>query len=401
MSLIAMVFAVAASLGVLQCFAGWVAVARFATAPAPAPRRHPPITIMRPLCGDEPHLADALDTCCRQDYPVFQIVFGVQDAADPALAAVRDLRERFPARDITVVVDSTGHGRNRKVSNLINMLPSARHDVLAFSDSDLHLAPDYLTRLAAALEKPNTGLVSTLYVGRPPYRRLSTLLGSSQINYSFLPGALLARALGRQDCLGSTMALHRLTLERSGGLEALAEHLADDNVLGQRVAALGLDVDIADTVPAASVPEATLNALWHHEMRWARTIRALVPVSFGLSALQFPIFWALLACVLSGGAVPYLLLLGCAWVVRAAAAWGIEHALKPRLGGPGFAWGATVWLLPVRDILSIVEILASYSHGRVVWRGAVLEADRGVAGLLTPMPRPVFATHSGEESARS
>src|SRR5271169_4610407 len=208
MSLMAMTFSLVPG-WLLQCFAGWASVARFAAAPALAPQLLPPVTILKPLCGDEPLLTDALGSCCRQDYPIFQIVFGVQDAADPALAAVRNLRERFPEHDITVVVNSTVHGRNRKVANLINMLPSARYDILVFSDSDLHVAPDYLTRLVAALAKPTTGLVSTLCVGRPVHRRWPARLGGSQINYGFLPGALLARALGRQDCLGSMMALHR------------------------------------------------------------------------------------------------------------------------------------------------------------------------------------------------
>jgi ceramide glucosyltransferase len=384
MSVLVMVLALVTALGLVQCLAGWAAVIRFAAAPAPPPRQLPPVTILKPLCGDEPLLAETLLSCCRQDYPVFQIVFGVRDAADPALAVVRDLQEKFPERDITVIVDPTIRGRNRKVANLINMLPSARYDILVFSDSDLHLAPDYLMRLVAALERPNTGLVSTLYVGRPARRRWAPRLAAAQINYSFLPGALLARALGRQDCLGSTMALHCRTLERIGGLHALVDHVADDNVLGQRVAALGFAVDIADTVPAATVPEPTFSALWLHEMRWARTIRALVPVAFGVSAIQYPFCWALLACILSGGALPYVVLLGLAWAVRTTAAWGIDHALKPRFAPLDLAPVAPIWLLPFRDILSVIEVIASYSSNRVVWRGMMMEADNGVA--RTPAP---------------
>ena len=384
MSLLAMALAIVAGLGLVQCLAGWAAVIRFAAARTPAPRQLPPVTILKPLCGDEPLLAETLLSCCRQDYPVFQIVFGVRDAADPALAVVRDLQAAFPERDITIIVDPTMHGRNRKVANLINMLPSARYDVLVFSDSDLHLAPDYLTRLIAALERPNTGLVSTLYVGRPARRRWAPRLAAAQINYSFLPGALLARALGRQDCLGSTMALHRRTLERIGGLRALVDHVADDNVLGQRVVALGLGVDIADTVPAATVPEPNFTALWHHEMRWARTIRALVPVSFGASAIQYPLCWALLACILSRDALPYVILLGLVWAVRTAAAWGIDHALKPKFAPRDLAPAAPFWLLPFRDILSIVEIIASYCSDQVVWRGTMMRADNGVARVPLP-----------------
>src|SRR5579862_9244467 len=100
MSLLAMLFGLVAGLGLVQCFAGWAAVIRFAAAPAPAPRRLPPVTILKPLCGAEPLLAHALASCCRQDYPAFQIVFGVRDPADPALAVVRELQEKFPDSDI-------------------------------------------------------------------------------------------------------------------------------------------------------------------------------------------------------------------------------------------------------------------------------------------------------------
>ena len=105
--------------------------------------------------------------CAGRITPTWQIVFGVQDAADPAVAVVRRLQARFPAVDIALVADPTLHGRNRKVGNLINMMPAARHDVLVIADSDVHVRPDYLDRLVAALEQPGVGLVTTLYAGLP------------------------------------------------------------------------------------------------------------------------------------------------------------------------------------------------------------------------------------------
>ena len=126
-----------------------------------------PVTVLKPLHGDEPLLEEALASVCRQDYPTWQVVFGVQDPADTALPVVRRLQARFPDCDIAVVVDPTTHGRNRKVANLINMLPAAKHDVLVIADSDVHVAPDWLRRLVAALEAPGVGLVTTIYTGLP------------------------------------------------------------------------------------------------------------------------------------------------------------------------------------------------------------------------------------------
>lgn len=358
-----------AGLGILQHAAGLIVVRRFTRQAQTGTFDRPAISILKPLHGDEPLLEAALASFCAQDYPAFQIVFGVQDPADPALAVVQRLTTRFPHCDLAVVVDPTPHGPNRKVANLINMLPSARHPVLLISDGDVHAAPDLLDRVAAAFSYPGTGLVTTLYTGLPASRTLSCRLGATQITHAFLPGVLLGRALGRQDCLGAVMALRRETLEKIGGLPALVRHLADDAVLGLLVRSRGLRIGLAESVPATTVAEATLPALFRHELRWARTMRSLAPAGYALSALQYPLVWAALAVLLAGFAWWALALFVAAWAMRAGIARGIDRAL-------GLATRAPIWLLPLRDLMSIVVILASFAGDRVEWRGDVLRVDR-------------------------
>jgi ceramide glucosyltransferase len=388
--------------GLIQAMVGAMLVGRFVRRRGlSVARASVGVTVLKPLHGDEPLLEAALATACQQDYPVYQIVFGVQDSADQALPVVRRLQARFLASDIAVVVDPTGHGPNRKVGNLINMLPAAKHDILVISDSDVHAAPDWLQRLVTALEVPGVGLVTTIYTGLPargplplpPSRkgrgsaalpRIAATppplagggkgegavgaLGAIQINHYFLPGALLARAMGRQDCLGATMMLHRQTLARIGGFAALVNHLADDNVLGCLVQRLGLTVGLADTVPATTVGEATFRALWRHELRWARTIRALVPAQFAASALQYPLVWALLAALVTGFTPWSLAWFAAAWVARAATVRATDQSLK-------LANRAPLWLLPVRELMSVAVMVASYAGRRVDWRGHELEAE--------------------------
>jgi ceramide glucosyltransferase len=387
------------AIGVLQVLAGWLLVRQFALrAPGTLAGGGAvlPVSVLKPLHGNEPLLEEALASICRQDVPVWQVVFGVQDPADTALPVVRRLQARFPACDIAVVIDPTPHGPNRKVANLINMLPAAKHDVLVIADSDLHVAADYLRRLAAALLEPGTGLVTTLYSGLPHHarpsrkgtgsdampapsplaggkkellpRHLASSLGAIQINQYFLPGALLARAIGRQDCLGASMALRRETLERIGGLRALVGHLADDNILGRLVQGLGLSVRLADTVPATTVPETTFAALWRHELRWARTIRALVPAQFAASVLQYPLAWAALAALLAWRADWALAWFVAAWAVRALAARGIDRALA-------LANQTPVWLLPLRELMSVTVMATSYAGRQVDWRGHTMQAE--------------------------
>lgn len=373
MTALAAIATVLAGIGLLQALTGWALVARFARSTTPPARHRPPISVLKPLYGAEPLLEDALATICEQDYPEWQVVFGVQNPGDPAIAVVHRLRARFPACDIALVVNPTQHGENRKVGNLINMLPAAAHPVLAIANSDVHVQRDYLERLIATLEEPGTGIATTLYAGRPADRSLAARLGACQITHGFLPGALLARLFGRQDCLGATMCLRRETLARIGGLPALVDHLADDNVLGRRVQALGLQVRLADTVPLTTVPETRLGPLFLHELRWARTISSLAPAAFAASVLQYPLAWALLCVVASGGAIWSLGVFSMAWLIRAVAAAGIDSALSIRLGEPDCS--VPVSLLAFRDLFSAAVFLVSYAGKQVDWRGYRLQAD--------------------------
>lgn len=385
-------------IGLIQALAGAALVAWFGAGVAREARgsARPAVTVLKPLHGDEPLLEQALASLCVQDYPDYQVVFGVQDGADQALAAVRHVQTRFPKTDIALVSDPSRHGANGKVGNLINMLPAAKHDVLAIADSDLHVAPDYLARLVGALAEPGTGLVTTLYAGLPVTGRLAARLAAMQITHIFLPGALLARATGRQDCLGATMVLRRDTLARIGGFQALVDHLADDHVLGRRVRALGLAVRLAHTVPATTVPETTMTAVWRHELRWARTIRALVPGPFAASILQYPIFWALLASVLSLGAAWSCGLFLLAWVIRSAAALWVDGALRRLLSGVpadgpsplGPTFACPVWLFPLRELMSVAVMLTSYASRQVEWRGQVMTADTPSRSSRVPAGKP-------------
>ncbi len=346
-----------------QTAASFVAVARF-LAGAATERRigvMPPVTVLKPLHGDEPLLEEALASVCLQDYPEFQIVFGVQHRDDPVIAVVDRLRDRFPAVEMTLVIDAASHGPNRKVSNLINMLPAARHATLVISDADIHAEPAMLRSVVRPLTDGVAGLVTTLYTGLPASRSPWRLLGAAQINQAFLPGALMGRALGRTDCLGAVMALRRSTLDAIGGFQSLLPHLADDAVLGRKVREHGLAVWLAGTVPATSVTERHFGELFSHELRWGRTVRSQAPIGYPLSALQAPIAWALLALAASPS-VPTLALLLAAWAVRVGVGRRLERALLGRVVTP-------FWIAPLRDALTLIVIVASHAGNRVAWRG--------------------------------
>ena len=385
--------AVLAVAGIGQAVAGWDSVRRFAKGTVVLNPSQPPMTLLKPLHGDEPLLEQALSSVCAQDYPEFQVIFGVQDPIDPAIAIVRRLQTRFPDRNIRLVIDPSQHGRNRKISNLINMLPHARHNLLVIADSDLHCAPDYLREVAAGFTGPEIGLVTTLYAGLAADRSLAAKLGATAINHGFLPGALMSRDLKREDCLGATMALRRETLDAIGGMPALVDHIADDNVLGRLVRAQGLRIRIANTVPATTIPETRLAPLFRHELRWSRTILSLVPVAFALSSIQFPLFWAALAWALSGAGWAAALF-ATSWTVRAAVAISIDRKLG--LVAAGRATAVSAWLLPLRDVLSMAVILASYASDEVEWRGQMMHTrPKPPSPTLLPRRPAAVPPHQG------
>ncbi|WP_428376643.1 bacteriohopanetetrol glucosamine biosynthesis glycosyltransferase HpnI [Lichenicoccus sp.] len=353
-----------------------------------ASSRLPAVTVLKPLHGDEPMLEQALIQFIEQDYPHLQIVFGVQDPADPAIAVVQRLRQLYPGRDLSLVVDPTPHGPNRKIGNLINMLPHAVHDLLVISDSDIHVAPDYLRQVVTTLLQPGVGLVTTLYRGVPASSNLMQRLAACQINHNFMPGVLLSRLLGRQDCLGSTMALQRSTLAAVGGLSMLSGHVADDSVLGRLVRAQGLRIEIAPSLTATTTAETSAAELFAHELRWGRTVRMVEPVGYGLSAVQFPLFWAALAPLLAPASAWTWLLFASVWILRGVAAGRIDRLT-------GAARVLPSLLLPFRDWLSAVVMAASFTGRRVAWRGQTLHVsgwNAGVAGHAPPILAPVSST---------
>lgn len=352
---------VAAGLGCgYALFAAWAARGSERSATPPA-GNYPAVTLLKPLHGTEPDLYANLAGFCAQDYPgPMQIVFGVSDPADPAIAVVHKLIADFPGRDLILVINARRHGENRKVANLINMAGQARHDVLVVSDSDIVVAPDYLRSVAAALDGPGVGLVTCLYHGAAT-GGIWARLAAAAIDYHFLPNVLVGLRLGlATPCFGSTIALRKETLAKIGGFEAVADQLADDYALGALARRAGLSVAIPGHIVAHACAERSAPELVRHELRWARTIRSVDPLGFVGLAITHATPLALLGLLLGGG-TPAALILVAAVVCRFVLQNEIDRAFHLR--------GAYFWLGPLRDILSFAIFVISFFGRRVEWRG--------------------------------
>jgi ceramide glucosyltransferase len=322
-----------------------------------------PVTILKPLHFDEPGLREAISSFLAQDYAApIQLVFGVQDGADPAIRIVRALKDENPNADIELVIDTELHGTNRKVSNLINMSRLAKHDVIVASDSDISVRRDWLSRIVNALSGEGVGAVSCLYAGKPTAGVWSMLsaMGSS---YEFLPNVIAGISFGlATPCFGSTIALRRSMLDEIGGFRAFANRLADDYEVGRAVRAKGLKVAIpAFTVDHGSA-ERDWTELYRHEVRWNRTTRVIDPIGHTGSLITHAIPLALFGAMVNEFSLMSAAVLGTTFASRLILKWCIEHKFATYAG--------PAWALPVRDALSFCVVVASFFGEDVHWRGS-------------------------------
>jgi ceramide glucosyltransferase len=359
-SAISTICAVAASLGCLYLLAAIriVLLRKQKQKANPAPE---PVTILKPLHGAEPRLRECLASFCVQDYlgPV-QIIFGLQDAHDPALAVVNSLKDKFQSLDIGITVNETAHGANAKVSNLINMNATAKHDILIAVDSDILAPPDYLEQVATLLQKPKAGAVSVLYYGEtagPVWSRFA----AAWINTHFLPSVLVGMALGlAKPCFGSTIALKREVLERIGGFEAFADQLADDYAIGAAVRKAGFSVEIGPGAVAHVCHEESLRDLLRHQLRWARTIRSIDLPGYLGSFIAHPFGLALLGVAL--GSMSCLALAVLALGLRIGLNKAVERSFE--LARQHY------WVVPITDLIAFSVFVWSFFGTSVTWKRA-------------------------------
>ena len=348
----------------------------------------PAISLLKPLKGADQQLRAALESHCLQQYPGrFEILCGVRSADDPAAQVVVELAVAYPDARLRLILCPQELGASGKVATLVQLLPHAQYDHLLVNDSDIHVAPEYLTRVAEAFRTPAVrkadrtpvGMVTVPYLGQahadahgriPLWSRLEAL----GIATEFFPGVLTARMLehGLHFGLGSTLAMRADALAAIGGFAPLLESLADDYELGARIAAAGFRVELAGEVVATSVPPYTARAFFDHQLRWARSTRDSRRLGYLGLGVTFCLPWAMLTCLASGFALWSLALLSLALLAR------VTVALSIGLGVLGDRQVLRdLWLLPARDAAGLFFWFWSYAGDTVVWRGERFRLRRG------------------------
>jgi ceramide glucosyltransferase len=347
----------------------------------PTPSLLPPISILKPLKGTDPEMYESFRSHCLQDYPEYEIIFGVSEADDPAIAFVERLKAEFPRIPIQLVLCMRNLGANTKVSNLAQMVMEARYEHTVVNDSDIRVESDYLEKVVAPLVDPKVGLVTCLYRGVAS-ASLGSRLESLSISTDFSAGVLVARFLesGIHFGLGSTLAFRRNDLSTIGGFEGLADYLADDYEIGRRIAALGLEVQLSRTVVETFLPRYNLNQFMDHQLRWARTVRDARPGGYAGLVATFGLPWALLALICGRGAGWAWGLLGITVFMRYAVALVVGRAVLQDEQ-------LTRWLalIPLRDFVAALVWLIGLMGHKVTWRGDSFELKDGKLARSGPL----------------
>jgi len=351
-----------ALIGACYAVASARAVEHFFRNPSPAETELPPVTVLKPLHGAERGLAENLASFCAQDYPSpVQILFGVQDAKDPAIEIVETLRQKYRHLDITLITGTYCEAANPKIANLVAMLPHAKHDILVLSDSDIGVPVRYLRNVVATLAEPGIGAVTCCYTGRASARFWSKM-SAMGIDYQFLPSVLYGVGIGlAAPCFGSTIAVRKPVLAEVGGFAAFGEHLADDYEIGRAIRARGYRIAMPPFVVTHSANEDSATELFRHELRWARTILGIDGLGHLGSLITHPVPLAILGALLLGFSTPSLLAILAAIAARL---W-----LKRRIDRVLDISGLSPWLLVQRDVLSFIVFISSFFIRQVDWQG--------------------------------
>jgi len=360
----------------------------FARSPDRAPRQpprldhRPPISLLVPACGLEAEAWRHWSAFCRQDYPTYEVLFGVTDATDPAVPLLRQLVATYPDR-ARLLVDLPPRGINHKDSNLTYLLERARHNLLVFADADIIVDRRYLDRVTAPLRRttppgrPPLGLVTCGYIDRSP-RSFGAAIAALGRCCDFIPNVLLARQLGggMNFAIGKTIAMPRAVLEAIGGL--VVNRIGSDRYIGQRVADAGYGVTLSRSVLHLNGGKMSLSAAFRRELRWARTIRSGRGAEYYGMVFCYGSVFGLLLLPVSGWAWWAIVLAAVVWSLRIGqAAIAIDRTRSPGL----YRW---LWALPLRDAMSAIVWALGAIGRRVYWRGRWLRVGKG--GLLTPDP---------------
>ncbi|MFM5888011.1 MAG: bacteriohopanetetrol glucosamine biosynthesis glycosyltransferase HpnI [Dolichospermum sp.] len=341
----------------------YTGIAFLRNSPPINPEFHPPVTILKPLCGVDKGTYTNLASFCQQDYPQYQIIFSVRSSTDPSIEVVEKLIQQFPEIDISLVVKDYIIGANLKISNLANAVTSAKYDILVIADSDIRVCSQYLKTVIQPLQDEKVGVVTCLY--RSTAQGIATILEAICTATDFQPSILVSKQLeGIKFALGSTIVIRKTTLAKIGGFAAVADYLADDYQLGYLPAQVGDKVVLSNYIVEHGLGHSSLLDSINRQIRWARCIRVSRPGGYIGLIFTFGTISSLLLLITSSGSILSWFVFFITLLMRFIMAWVIGVKL---LNDP--VTKKFFWLIPIADIVRFTIWCCGFFGNTIEWRG--------------------------------
>ncbi|MBW4518281.1 MAG: bacteriohopanetetrol glucosamine biosynthesis glycosyltransferase HpnI [Scytolyngbya sp. HA4215-MV1] len=343
---------------------------------------YPPISILKPVCGLDWHAYTNLASFCQQDYPTYQIIFGIQAINDPSIEIVKQLMRDFPNVDIHLVVSDRTIGINRKVCNLANAINEAKHEIVLLADSDIRVKTNYLNQVVQPFHNSAVGVVTCMY--RSLTKGRLAAFEAISITTDFLPSVLVAKKLeGMTFALGATIAIRRSVLDEIGGFLAVANYLEDDYQLGNLAAQAGYQVILSDCIVDHIMATESLTDFVNHQTRWARGSRFARPIGYMGLILTYGITSSLLFLLASTDSSLGWLMLSITWFMRLLMGWliGVKYLRDP-------VAKRFLWLLPLRDFVSFTLWCYSFFGNTVQWRDQQFILAKGGCLIERELAKP-------------
>jgi ceramide glucosyltransferase len=353
------------------CCAIYAAIIFFADPQSIDLEFHPPISILKPICGLDSNAYENLASFCQQDYPEYQIIFAVRNSEDPCVEVIEKIIYNFSELDILLIVSDRVIGTNLKVSNLANAVAKAKHEILVLADSDIRVGTDYLQRVIQPLQDESVGVVTCMY--RSFAQGWISILEAISTTTEFHAGVLVSKMQenGIKYAFGSTIAIPKKVLEAIGGFEAIADYLADDFQLGYLPVQAGYKVVLSNyIVEHVQISNNLVDAI-RRQIRWARGKRVSRPWGYLGLIFTYGVVTSLLLLIATDGSIVGWLGLCICWVIRLIMAWVVGTiSLKDPIVKK------FLWLVPVCDLLSFAIWCFGFIGNTIEWRGQQLKLTK-------------------------
>jgi ceramide glucosyltransferase len=341
----------------------------------------PPVSVLKPLHGAEPDLEENLRLFFDLDYPEYELLFCARHADDLGLRLAQRIAAEHPQVRARFLTCGEPQFPNAKMWSMAALAEAASYETLVTSDADARVSRDYLRRCVQELADPQRELASCLYIGRTT-GGLAAHLDAVGKSVEMSGGIFVADMVegGTHFALGVTMILRRSSFTKAGGCEDLGQYYAEDFVLGQRLAAQGYGVRMANYVVRLMVLPQGLRASFRDQLRWMKSTRRSRPAGHLGTGLTYAVPFGMLGLawgLASGHALLGLLwLLGTCvnrWVMAAVVLWALEDEQA--------GWPTLIY--PLRDALGFAVWVASYMGDRMEYHGG--RYSLGVGGRFEPV----------------